>query len=230
LAIISIYAIDFSTGLKILTGAPFLVAFPFPSLPFRSVVPGCQVVTVDQSERIIRIFLFQLLQCAFGEQEFLGARVQSVPFQPVTATSQIGPWLARLMADDDLSLVTERFSPEFENEWLIRGNGPPHLIFFAMNPNVAVGITDDAHEIVPPRHHRKSRLTSPSRLSFHPEIKVASTVTCIPELLSFNWIHRGNRAAREALRPSVVFATKIGDKNLQGVTNLPAAVLSESLK
>jgi hypothetical protein len=55
------------------------------------------------------------------------------------------------MACDDLPLIAEGFSQPFENRWLIGGSGPPHLILFAMNPDVAFGIPDDAHEIVPAR-------------------------------------------------------------------------------
>ena len=134
------------------------------------------------------------------------------------------------MACYDLPLIAERFSQPLENRWLIGGNGPPHLILFAMNPDVAVGIADDAHKIVPARRHRKSRLAAPGGFSLHPEIDIALAVTRIPKRLSADRVHRGNRAALQAVRPRVVFAAKIGDKDFQGVTILPAAVLSESLK
>src|SRR5882724_700519 len=85
-----------------------------------------------------------------------------------------------------------------------------------MNPYVAGRLRDDRHEIEPARSNRPRRRNSGRGFQMsHAVIDVTVTIISFPEIMNGLGVHRCDGTKLEASRPLVIFATKIGNEDVQ---------------
>lgn len=170
----------------------------------------------NQGERIGGVVRAECLERRLCREEVLRFRMQSCPWQRISAQVRPPPWFAWLVAYNHITPSTNRFGSRLVGWLVCSGCRPPNALRVTMQPSVALGLRDDGHEVEPARSDRPSRNEPGGGPILHARADVVFSVSSKPIPLGFDLVHRRDRAPLFAGRPLVVLFPEVGDVDGHG--------------